>query len=167
MKAGVVRAPGHPRESIMGDPEDFFDTLQFDEEGQVLWPSDPTERERYAEGLFGSKVIECVDSVADEMLSRVDGRWPKPGSMNYEQEIEVANVFREMSPEQRAAVQALVAETARVAGFSVFLGMEHFGSGNVQILIRPISRGKPAGEAIPVNAGDWQQAFLSWQERFK
>ena len=151
----------------MGDPEDFFATLQFDDEGQVLWPGDPTERERYAEGLFGSKIIECVDSVADEMLSRTDGRWPKPGSMSYEEEIKVAEVFKGMSPEQRAAVQALVAETARLVGFSMFLGMEHFGSGNIQILVRPISRGASAGEAVPVNAGEWQQAFLSWEERFK
>ena len=151
----------------MGGVDDLFASLRFDEEDQVLWPDDPKERERYAEGLFGAAVVRSVASVADEMLSRTDGRWPKAGSMNYEEEIKVAEIFRAMSPEQKAAVQQLVAETARAVGFSVFLAMEHLGSGNVQIHVRPISRGTSAGEAVPVNAGEWQQAFLSWEERFR
>ena len=151
----------------MDSLDDFLASLQFDEEGQVLWPDNPQERERYAEGLFGSAIIRSVNSVTDEMLSRVDGRWPKPGSMNYEEDIKVAEIFRAMSPEQQAAVQALVTQAARLTGFSVFLGMEHLGSGNVQVLVRPISRGQAAAEAVPVNVMEWQQAFLSWEERFR
>jgi hypothetical protein len=151
----------------MDNADDFFASINLDEEDQVLWPEDSKERERYAEGLFGSAVVQGVASVADAMLSRVDGRWPKPGSMDYEEEIKVAEIFRAMSPEQRAAVQELVSETARLVGYSVFLGMEHFGSGNVQVQILPINRGKPAGEAVSVNAGEWHQAYLSWEERFK
>lgn len=151
----------------MGNADDFLASLTFDEEGQVLWPEDAKERERYAEGLFGSAVVQGVASVADEMLSRVDGRWPKPGSMNYAEEIKVAEIFRSMSPEQKAAVQELVSETARLAGYSVFLGMEHLGSGNVRVQVLPINRGKSVGEAASVNVGEWNQAYLSWEERFR
>jgi hypothetical protein len=147
--------------------DDFADSLQYDDEDQVLWPEDPAERERYAEGLFGSKVISKVEKVTDEMVSRVDGRWPSPGSKNYEQEAKVAQLFATMSPEQRAAVEALVKRTARLCGYSIFLGLEHFGAGNVEVYVRPISRGAEHGPPVRVNAREWHQAYLSWEERFQ
>jgi hypothetical protein len=147
--------------------DDFADSLQYDEDDQVLWPEDPAERERYAEGLFGSKVIAKVEKVADEMLARVDGRWPSPGSRNYEQDAEVAQLFASMSPEQRAAVEGLVKRTAQLCGYSIFLGMEHFGAGSVEVFVNPISRGAEHGPRVQVKAGEWHQAYQSWEERFQ
>jgi hypothetical protein len=151
----------------MSGRDDFIDSLQYDDDGDVLWPDEATERRRYAEGLFGAKVIDSVEEVADEMLSRVDGRWPTPGSMNYEEEAKVAQVFASMSPEQRSAVEELVKKTARLCGYSIFLGLEHFGSGSVQIFVHPINRGADGGPAVRVDAGEWHQAYLSWEEQFQ
>jgi hypothetical protein len=149
----------------MESADEFFDSLAYDVEDQVIWPLEPGEQLRVADGLFGSTVIQAVDSVADQMLAHVDGRWPKPGSMNYEQDAKVAELFKAMSSEQRQAVGRLLAETARLVGSSIFLGLEHFGPGRVEMSVRPISRGE-LGAAVPLEPGEWQQAYLRWEGRF-
>jgi hypothetical protein len=70
-----------------------------------------------------------------------------------------------MSAEQREAVGRLVAETARLAAFSIFLGLEHFGPGRVQLSVLPISRGE-LGRPVPLEPSEWQIAYLRWQKRF-
>ena len=146
--------------------DEFFEALEYDEEGHVVWPEDPEERRRVASGLLGSKVIESVQSATQEMLSHVDGRWPAPGSARYEDDIRVAEQFKAMSPEQRAAVESLVEQTARLVGFSIFLGVEHFGPGRVEMSVRPISKGEIAGGPIGLAVVEWQQAYLDWEEQF-
>jgi hypothetical protein len=150
----------------MSKREAFFDSLHYDDEGQVIWPTEPGERGRVAEGLFGSRIIDAVTETADEMLSRVDGRWPAPGSQNYEEEIKVAQLFASMSPEQRKAVSSLVAQTARLTGYSIFLAMEHFGYGSIKVRVLPISRGALDGDPVQVNPVEWHVGYLDWEEEF-
>jgi hypothetical protein len=150
----------------MSKASEFFDSLHYDPDDQVIWPTEPGERQRVAEGLFGSRIIEAVAETEDEMVSRVDGRWPSPGSHDYEEKKKVSELFASMSVEQREAVSSLLAETARLTGYSIFLALEHFGSGSVHVSVRPISRGEIDGDPVPVRPVEWHVGYLDWEEQF-
>jgi hypothetical protein len=144
-----------------------LDGVQFDDDGYAVWPSDPDARQQLARDLFGDLVVGKLEEITDEMLAHVDGRWPTPGSMSYEADMVVANLFRTMTAEQRQAVQSLVVKTARLTAYSLFLGFEHFGSGRIDITVQPMDRHGASDEKLSVQKGEWQVDLLEWEETFR
>jgi hypothetical protein len=153
----------------MDKQDPFLLTLKTDADGYPIWPDDAAERRQFAGNIFGLAVIDALVETRDEMLRHVDGRWPSPGSGDYEAERRVADLFSSMTPQQREAVASLVRDTAHLSFYSLFLAFEHFNAGRVRVSVQPLSGGEMAEEQVPVKTGEipeWHVAFLDWEDRF-
>ena len=154
----------------MGSQDPFVLNLQTDSDGYPVWPADAVERQRFAGDIFGLAVIDALVETTEEMVRHVDGRWPSPGSGDYEAERRVADLFASMNTQQREAVVSLVRDTARLSFYSLFLAFEHFNAGRVRVSVQPVVGGDGTSEEpIPVKSGElpeWHVAFLDWEDRF-
>jgi hypothetical protein len=153
----------------MENRDPFLLNLKTDIDGYPIWPDGASERRRCAGDIFGLAVIDALVETREEMLRHIDGRWPSPGSGDYEAERRVADLFSSMTPEQREAVASLVRDTAHLSFYSLFLAFEHFNAGRVRVSVQPLSRGEMAEELIAVKTGEipeWHVAFLDWEDRF-
>jgi hypothetical protein len=150
----------------MSKRDAFYQSLDADDEGQIQWPRQEAERPRWIRALFGAETMRSRDAVTAELLDKVEGRWPKPGSMEYETEIVVANVFRSMSDEQRGAVRDLLLDATRLTLASFFLGLEHFPVGRVDIRVMPSGSTTDKSYSVLSKREEWQQLLLDWEESY-
>jgi hypothetical protein len=153
----------------MANRDPFLLHLKSDNDGNPIWPDDAAERRRFAGDIFGLAVIDALVETRDEMLRHVDGRWPSPGSGDYEADRRVADILSSMTPEQRQAVASLVRDTAHLSFYSLFMAFEHFNAGRIQVSVQPLSAGEVAEEQVPVKTEqipEWHVTFLDWEDRF-
>ena len=150
----------------MGKRDKFWSNIPEQEDGQILWPDDPSERAALVRSAFGAEVIGALEAILAEQLQIADGVPPEPGQDNYQNEASRRSVLAAMTEEQRREVRRLLRDACFGTLYWILVKLEHFPSGDVDFTVEPFGPDEKVYERIGIEETELHHLYHEWLDRF-
>ncbi len=145
---------------------DFWEQLQQDENGDVLWPEDSEARAALAKDILGARVVGAVEGVLEEELEVADGKPPRPGRDDYQEEAARRELFASMSDAQRAAVRGLLKRACFGTLYWILVKLKNYPGASVDITMYPWLPGGGSLPSIGLNETELYFWYFDWVKKF-
>jgi hypothetical protein len=149
----------------MGKRDLFWDQVPTDADGHIQWPDDSEARAALVRDVFGAKVIGALEAVLSDQLEVVEGKPPSSPSSDYQIQAARRRLFAAMTEEQRTEIRHLLKEVSFGALYWILVKLEHFPSGDVDIVVEP-QKGMVSFPPVGIEQTELHHAYFDWVERF-